>query len=98
MVSAAMRRIVLTTVVALAVAGVVACKRNGAAATAPEAAGVPTTTAPATPPAVPAQPRVVARKYGAMGTEITLSAWTADEPAAGRAFDAGYDEIRRIEI
>jgi thiamine biosynthesis lipoprotein len=46
----------------------------------------------------PGQPRVVARKYGAMGTEITLSAWTADEAAAARAFDAGYDEIRRIEV
>src|SRR4029078_4382164 len=31
-------------------------------------------------------------------TEITLSAWMADEAAAGRAFDAGYDEIRRIEL
>jgi thiamine biosynthesis lipoprotein len=41
---------------------------------------------------------VVARKYGAMGTEITLSAWTDDERAADRAFAAGYDEVRRIEI
>jgi thiamine biosynthesis lipoprotein len=54
--------------------------------------------APVTPPAGSAQPRVVARKYGAMGTEITLSAWTADERKAERAFGAGYDEIRRIEI
>jgi len=53
--------------------------------------------APAPPPQ-PGGPRVVSRKYGAMGTEITLSAWTADEAAAGRAFDAGYDEIRRIEV
>ena len=43
-------------------------------------------------------PHVFARKYGAMGTEITLSAWTANEAAAERAFAAGYDEIRRIEI
>jgi FAD:protein FMN transferase len=43
-------------------------------------------------------PRVVAAKYGAMGTEITLSAWTADGPKAERAFAAGYDEVRRIEI
>jgi len=50
------------------------------------------------PPAQAGGPLVVARKYGAMGTEITLSAWTTDEAAAGRAFDAGYDEIRRIEI
>jgi thiamine biosynthesis lipoprotein len=33
-----------------------------------------------------------------MGTEITLSAWTADEHEAERAFAAGYDEIRRIEV
>src|SRR5215471_17380249 len=50
------------------------------------------------PPPQAGGPRVVSRKYGAMGTEITLSAWTTDEAAAGRAFDAGYDEIRRIEI
>src|SRR5262249_22453297 len=54
--------------------------------------------APAPSPAGAGQPRVVAQKYGAMGTEITLSAWTADEAAARRAFDAGYDEIRRIEV
>ena len=77
----------------------VACKRGAAAPTTgqpPPAA--PPATAPATSPAGPGQPRVVARKYGAMGTEITLSAWTADEHAADRAFAAGYDEIRRIEI
>jgi thiamine biosynthesis lipoprotein len=60
----------------------------------------PTPTPPGAQPggAAAGQPRVVARKYGAMGTEITLSAWMADEAAAGRAFDAGYDEIRRIEL
>jgi thiamine biosynthesis lipoprotein len=66
------------------------------------AAVVAQAVAPAAPPATGAaamaQPRVVARRYGAMGTEITLSAWTADEHAADRAFAAGYDEIRRIEI
>src|SRR6478609_6073434 len=52
------------------------------------------------PPATPggAGPHVVARKYGAMGTDITLTAWTDNEHAAERAFAAGYDEIRRIEI
>jgi FAD:protein FMN transferase len=54
--------------------------------------------APAAAPGGPAQLRVVARKYGAMGTEIVMSAWTADETKADRAFAAGYDEIRRIEI
>ena len=44
---------------------------------------------PAAPPATPGQPRVVAQKYGAMGTEIILSAWTADQPKAERAFAAG---------
>ena len=33
-----------------------------------------------------------------MGTEIILSAWTADQRKAERAFAAGYDEVRRIEI
>ena len=77
----------------------VACKRGGAAPAAEQPPpAVPQATAPATSPAGPGQPRVVARKYGAMGTEITLSAWTADEHAADRVFAAGYDEIRRIEI
>src|SRR5262245_56497410 len=71
------------------VAALVAVVAQAAPATAP---------APPTAPGGPAQPRVVAHKYGAMGTEITLSAWTADEPKAARAFGAGYDEVRRIEI
>jgi len=54
--------------------------------------------APVAAPAGAGEPRGAARKYGAMGTEITLSAWTADEHAADRAFAAGYDEVRRIEI
>ena len=52
----------------------------------------------AAPAAAPGGPRVVSGKYGAMGTEITLSAWTDNERAADRAFAAGYDEVRRIEI
>jgi len=52
------------------------------------------------PPALPATPgpHVVRRTYGAMGTEIKLTAWTADEAKAAKAFDAGFDEIRRIEV
>jgi thiamine biosynthesis lipoprotein len=50
-----------------------------------------------TPPTSSA-PHVVRRAYGAMGTEIKLTAWTADEAKAARAFDAGYDEITRIEV
>ena len=68
-----------------------------AQATAPAAPIVPVPPGGA-PPAAPAQPRVVAQKYGAMGTEIILSAWTADQRKAERAFAAGYDEVRRIEI
>ena len=49
-------------------------------------------------PGPPGGPHVVRRMYGAMGTEIKLTAWTADEARAGRALDAGYDEIRRIEV
>jgi thiamine biosynthesis lipoprotein len=54
--------------------------------------------APAAAPQPGGAPRVIAAKYGAMGTEITLSAWTADERKAERAFAAGYDEVRRIEV
>ena len=50
-----------------------------------------------TSPASPG-PHVVRRAYGAMGTEIKLTAWTADEAKAAKAFDAGFDEIRRIEV
>ena len=55
----------------------------------------------AQPSAVPPAsqgPHVVRRAYGAMGTEIKLTAWTADEAKAAKAFDAGYEEIRRIEV
>jgi thiamine biosynthesis lipoprotein len=45
-----------------------------------------------------APPRVVARSYHVMGTELTLSAYTADESAALRAFAMAYDEIRRLEM
>jgi thiamine biosynthesis lipoprotein len=56
--------------------------------------------APAPAPGAPAPgaPHVVRQSYGAMGTDIKLTAWTADEAKAARAFDAGYEEIRRVEI
>jgi thiamine biosynthesis lipoprotein len=50
------------------------------------------------PAAAPAGPRVVAKSYGAMGTDVTFSAFTADAPRAQRAFAAAYDEIRRVEL
>src|SRR4029077_1329080 len=51
---------------------------------------------PAAAPAAPA-PHVVARTYGGMGTEVTFSLYTVEEPRTERAFGAAYDEIRRIE-
>jgi FAD:protein FMN transferase len=51
--------------------------------------------AQAVPPA--AAPRVVARTYPVMGTEVTFSAYTGDPDAAEHAFAAAYDEIRRVE-
>jgi thiamine biosynthesis lipoprotein len=98
MVRADMRRFVPVTFVLLAVGAGAAGVSARRCAAAPEVPAAPPATAPATS-VVPARaPGVIARKYGAMGTEITLSAWTADEHAADRAFAAGYDEIRRIEI
>jgi FAD:protein FMN transferase len=47
--------------------------------------------------APPGAARVVARSFPVMGTEVTFSAYTADPPAAERAFTAAYDEIRRVE-
>lgn len=40
---------------------------------------------------------VFARTYNAMGTEVTLTAFTADDREAERAFGAAMDEVRRIE-
>lgn len=45
----------------------------------------------------PAGARVVARKYPVMGTEVTFSAFTGDPATAERAFEAAYQEIRRVE-
>ena len=41
---------------------------------------------------------VVARTFPVMGTEVTFSAYTADENQADHAFTAAYDEIRRVEL
>src|SRR5581483_8666629 len=48
-------------------------------------------------PPVAAQPRVVARTFPAMGTEVTFSAYTSDPEKAEHAFTDAYDEIRRVE-
>mgnify|MGYP001568150592 CR=1 FL=1 len=41
--------------------------------------------------------RVIARNHSAMGTLVTLTAWTTDEPAAIAAFGEAFAEIDRIE-
>jgi thiamine biosynthesis lipoprotein len=46
---------------------------------------------------VSSHPRVVARAYHAMGTEVTLTAYVAAEPLALEAFAAAEGEIVRIE-
>jgi thiamine biosynthesis lipoprotein len=48
-------------------------------------------------PPSPSAATVVSRKYGAMGTEIVFSIFTADAAKTDRAFEAAFDEIRRIE-
>src|SRR4029079_1934125 len=87
-----MRRFVPLALSLLSV-GVVApgCKGRGPAV----AEAAPPPSAPADARASAPAARVFARKYGAMGTEITLSAWTANEPAAQHAFAAAHDEIPR---
>lgn len=41
--------------------------------------------------------RMVARSGLAMGSSLTLMAWTADGDAANRAFDAVFDEFNRLD-
>ena len=77
------RRIVTLVAVVAQVAAPAAPMPPARAAGARAARVVAQLAAPAAAPAGPGQPRVVARKYGAMGTEITLSAWT-DERARRR--------------
>jgi FAD:protein FMN transferase len=45
----------------------------------------------------PAQPRLVERVGTAMGSELRLTAWTADEAAAQSAFDAVVNEFERLD-
>src|SRR5258705_4495578 len=42
-------------------------------------------------------PRLVERARPAMGSELRLTAWTTDEPAAVAAFDAVFAEFERLE-
>jgi len=45
----------------------------------------------------PSSTGLVERAAAAMGSEIHLTAWTADEPAAAAAFDAVFQEMDRLE-
>src|SRR5689334_12900563 len=45
----------------------------------------------------PSPSRLVQRGAPSMGTEIRLSAWTADEASALAAFDAVFKEFDRLE-
>jgi hypothetical protein len=63
-------------------AELVACQRPAASLAGSDAAPAVATPAPAGPPApTPAPaPHVVARTYGVMGTEVTFSLYTVEEP------------------
>jgi len=67
-----------------------------AAPAAPIAAPAAPAAAPAAP-AAPVEPRVVSRTYHAMGTDVTLTAYTADAARAERGFAAAYAEVQRLE-
>jgi thiamine biosynthesis lipoprotein len=45
----------------------------------------------------PAAARLVERSRVSMGTEVHLSAWTADETAASSAFERAFDEFDRLD-
>src|SRR5881396_3648005 len=45
----------------------------------------------------PSSTGLVERAAAAMGSEIHLTAWTADEPAAVAAFNAVFQEMERLE-
>jgi thiamine biosynthesis lipoprotein len=47
--------------------------------------------------ATPKGPRLVERTFASMGTELKLTAWTADEAGADAAFEAVYREMDRLE-
>ena len=87
---------------ALASAGLIqtACHEPPAAprsrakpATATSTLGAPTSTAAA----APARPELVYRSHRAMGTQITLTAYTTDPAGAVLAFDDAFREFDRLE-
>ncbi len=50
-----------------------------------------------TPPAAAAENAIVERSRVSMGSDVRLTAWTADEPAALAAFEAAFDEFDRLD-
>jgi thiamine biosynthesis lipoprotein len=80
-----------------------ACNTERAAQTAPAPPAAPApaaggaTDAAAIPSPLAARPRVYARSYKAMGTEVTFSAWIDDREHADRGFEAAHAELQRIE-
>jgi FAD:protein FMN transferase len=48
-------------------------------------------------PAPAASARLVERASAAMGSDLRLTVYTADEPAAGRAFDQLFQEFERLD-
>jgi thiamine biosynthesis lipoprotein len=51
----------------------------------------------AAPRAPDAPDHLFIRSAGAMGTRVTVSLWTDDEPAAARAAEAVFQEFRRVD-
>src|SRR5262245_32826937 len=47
--------------------------------------------------AQPSGPHLFQKTYASMGTELQLTAWTADESGADAAFEAVFQEMERIE-
>jgi thiamine biosynthesis lipoprotein ApbE len=45
----------------------------------------------------PAPAAIVERSRVSMGSEVHLTAWTSDEPAALAAFEAAFDEFDRLD-
>jgi FAD:protein FMN transferase len=82
----------LTTVACAGASSAISCTedRTPAAAVTPAKPAAPVV---AKPPA----PDVIHRSHRAMGTMITISAWTADQAGALQAFDAAFREFDRLE-
>src|SRR3954463_12375131 len=84
MISGLVRRVALLGLVATALVFAVGCSRQAETRSdAQHTAGH--------------EPHIVARSGLAMGSSLTLMAWTADEDTANRAFDAVFAEFNRLD-